>query len=92
MGKQWACLARSVDHTSRALEMGAGLIFHFSDLVAVKTALDQMQRQFAPLGFTFDDRRNGYVSQPTPSGNEPGRLPKAPMFIRGNIASKERYS
>lgn len=92
MGKHWACLARGVEQTQTALAMGAELIFHFSDLVAVKTALEQVQQQFAPLGFTFDDRRNGYAVKPVSDSANGVRQPKAPMFIRNSATNKERNS
>ena len=55
-GKHWACPGASPDETQRLLDMGARVIFHYADIVAVKTALERIQRDFAPLGFTFDNR------------------------------------
>jgi 4-hydroxy-2-oxoheptanedioate aldolase len=89
-GKHWAFLARNAELAERALNMGAGLIFHFSDLVAVKNALEQVQQRFAGLGFTFDDRRQ--LAAPERSNGAPARHIKAPMFIRGAAAAQEQYS
>lgn len=55
-GKQWGRPAGSVEQTQQFLEMGARLIFHHVDLLMVKNALEKIQADFAPLGFTFDNR------------------------------------
>jgi 4-hydroxy-2-oxoheptanedioate aldolase len=55
-GKHWACPASSPDHTRQLLEMGARLIFHRSDIRTMQVALEQIRRDFEPLGFTFDRR------------------------------------
>lgn len=57
-GKHWGCPAGSVERTQELLTMGARLIFHRSDIRTMQMALEQMQRAFAPLGFTFDNRLN----------------------------------
>jgi hypothetical protein len=36
--------------------MGARFIAQNADIVMIKTALEQMQRDLSPLGFTFDNR------------------------------------
>jgi hypothetical protein len=41
--------------------MGARLIFHNADIVMIKKALEQMQLQFAEVGFTFENQ----LSQPS---------------------------
>jgi 4-hydroxy-2-oxoheptanedioate aldolase len=55
-GKHWARPVASAEHARQALEMGARLLFHNADIVMVKKALDQMQMQFAELGFVFENR------------------------------------
>ncbi|HOB76051.1 MAG TPA: aldolase/citrate lyase family protein [Phycisphaerae bacterium] len=56
-GKHWGMPGFSVEHTKQLLEMGATFICHMADLLMVKQGLEQIQRQFAPLGFTF---HNGF--------------------------------
>jgi hypothetical protein len=36
--------------------MGCRLLFSNADIVMIKNGLQQMQAQFEPLGFTFDNR------------------------------------
>jgi 4-hydroxy-2-oxoheptanedioate aldolase len=55
-GKHWARPVASPEHAQQALEMGARLLFHNADIVMIKKALEQMQIQFAKLGFTFENR------------------------------------
>jgi 4-hydroxy-2-oxoheptanedioate aldolase len=56
-GKHWGCPAFSVDHTRQLVEMGARFIAHGADVLMIKAGLEQLRRDFAPLGFTFDDSR-----------------------------------
>ncbi|MCH2114815.1 MAG: aldolase/citrate lyase family protein [Pirellulales bacterium] len=55
-GKHWGCPSASVQQTEELLGMGARFIAHNADIVMIKNALEQMRSNFAPLGFTFDDR------------------------------------
>ncbi len=55
-GKKWGLPVGSVDAAKRMLDMGASMLFHNADIVAVKLAQEQMQRDFGPLGFTFENR------------------------------------
>ncbi len=57
-GKHWGCPAFSVEHTQTLLDMGARFIAHQADIVMIKNGLEQLRRDFTPLGFTFDDRLN----------------------------------
>jgi 4-hydroxy-2-oxoheptanedioate aldolase len=52
----WGTVAFSADHTRELLKLGARFVCHGADIVALKRALEQIQTQFAPLGFTFDNR------------------------------------
>ena len=54
-GKHWACTS-SPAKANQALEMGCRLLFSNADIVMIKNGLEQMQTQFEPLGFTFDNR------------------------------------
>ena len=55
-GKNWGCPAFSLEHAKTLLEMGARFITFSGDLLIMKRAFEQMQSDFAPLGFTFDNR------------------------------------
>jgi 4-hydroxy-2-oxoheptanedioate aldolase len=57
-GKAWGMPSWSVDLTRKLLAMGATFLAHGCDLVMVKTCMEETQRLFAPLGFTFDNRLN----------------------------------
>ena len=58
-GKHWGCPSGSVEQTRRLLDMGARVIFHHADIVAIKIIQEEIQRTFAPLGFTFENRLGG---------------------------------
>lgn len=53
-GKQWGCPAFSADHAKQLIDMGARFICHGADIVLLKAGLEQLRRDFTPLGFTFD--------------------------------------
>lgn len=55
-GKQWGCPAFTRPHAERLLELGARMIYHSADILILKQGLEQLQRDFLPLGFTFDNR------------------------------------
>jgi hypothetical protein len=38
------------------MDLGARFICHNADIVIVKRGLEQIQSQFAPLGFTFENQ------------------------------------
>ena len=57
-GKHWGCPAFSREHTEKLLELGARFICHHADILMIKAGLEQIRRDFAPLGFSFDDRRD----------------------------------
>jgi 4-hydroxy-2-oxoheptanedioate aldolase len=52
-GKHWACTVGSLEQARQALEMGSRLLFYGADIVMVKAGLEQIQKQFFPLGFRF---------------------------------------
>lgn len=54
-GKHWGCPAFSVEHTRRLLDMGARFVAHQADILFVKAGMEQVRRDFKPLGFTFDE-------------------------------------
>ena len=55
-GKRWGMPAFSIDHARELLSMGASFLAQGCDIVAVKEAFELIQKQFAPLGFTFENR------------------------------------
>jgi 4-hydroxy-2-oxoheptanedioate aldolase len=55
-GKHWGTPAFTVDHARQLMELGARLHFHMADIVLLRRGLQNIQQQFAPLGFTFDER------------------------------------
>ena len=55
-GKHWGRPMGSVDAAQQFLEMGARLVFHGCDLIILKQGLEDIQKNFTPLGFTFDNR------------------------------------
>jgi 4-hydroxy-2-oxoheptanedioate aldolase len=55
-GKHWGCPAFSRQHTEKLLAMGARFLAYSADIVILKDAFERIQKDFAPLGFTFDSR------------------------------------
>lgn len=55
-GIRWGTVTPNPAHTRKLLDMGARFICHHADILIVKCGLEQIQEQFAPLGFTFDNR------------------------------------
>jgi 4-hydroxy-2-oxoheptanedioate aldolase len=55
-GKHWGMPCWSLEHARQLLDMGARFIPFGADIIMVKTGLEDIQRRFRPLGFTFDSR------------------------------------
>lgn len=55
-GIHWGTVSPTPEHTSKLMDLGARFICHNADIVIVKRGLEQIQSQFAPLGFTFDNQ------------------------------------
>lgn len=55
-GKHWGMPCFGFDHAKQLIEMGARLIPYRGDIGFVLEGLKQIQAEFAPLGFTFDNR------------------------------------
>lgn len=53
-GKHWGMPIFSTEHAQEVLELGGRFLCHGCDLLMVKNGLEAMQRQFAPLGVTFE--------------------------------------
>jgi 4-hydroxy-2-oxoheptanedioate aldolase len=55
-GKWWGTVSGSPEHTQRLMDLGAKFICHGCDLIMVKQGMEHIQKSYAPLGFTFDNR------------------------------------
>jgi 4-hydroxy-2-oxoheptanedioate aldolase len=53
-GKHWGTLGGSVERTQMIMELGGRFICYGCDLIWVKQCLEETQRRFTPLGFTFE--------------------------------------
>jgi 4-hydroxy-2-oxoheptanedioate aldolase len=53
-GKHWGMPCWLPEQPRQLLDMGACFLCHGSDIIAVKNNLEEIQRRFAPFGFTFD--------------------------------------
>ena len=55
-GKHWGMPTFNTEHAQELMNQGARMLYHMADIIFVKNGLEQMQKQFSPLGFTFDNR------------------------------------
>lgn len=55
-GKHWGMPVGSVEQAKKLMDLGATFLCHGCDIVMVKAAQELIQKQFAPLGFTFENR------------------------------------
>jgi 4-hydroxy-2-oxoheptanedioate aldolase len=55
-GKWWGTVSGSPEHTQRLMDLGAKFICHGCDLIMVKQGMEHIQKNYAPLGFSFDNR------------------------------------
>lgn len=55
-GKHWGTPAFNVEHARILADLGATMFYHMADIVMVRNGLDTIQKQFAPLGFTFEPK------------------------------------
>ena len=53
-GKHWGSPAGSVEQIQQLLDMGARFICYQADILLLKTGLEQIRSDLAPLGFSFD--------------------------------------
>jgi 4-hydroxy-2-oxoheptanedioate aldolase len=56
-GKYWGMPAFNPTHARTLAELGAKLYFHMADIVLVRNGLKEIQNQFGPLGFTFEQNK-----------------------------------
>jgi 4-hydroxy-2-oxoheptanedioate aldolase len=66
-GKHWGRPTFSVEDAQKCIAMGARFLAHASDLTLVKNGLEQLQRNFAAAGFTFDNQLLPKVAQHSPA-------------------------
>lgn len=55
-GKHWGMPCFSLEHAKQLLDLGSRFFCHGADILMIKNALEDIQRRFGPLGFTFDRR------------------------------------
>jgi 4-hydroxy-2-oxoheptanedioate aldolase len=58
-GKHWGTPAANTEQCRRLMDLGARIHYHGADIVALRGALLNIQRQFGPLGFEFANRLTG---------------------------------
>jgi 4-hydroxy-2-oxoheptanedioate aldolase len=61
-GKRFGTVAFNPEMAKRLLDIGATFLCSGADLLFIKSGLERMREQFAPLGFVFDDDRLSGVS------------------------------
>jgi len=55
-GKHWGWPVASVRQAQELIDMGGRLVCYHADILMIKSGLEQIQQEMAPLGFTFDNR------------------------------------
>jgi 4-hydroxy-2-oxoheptanedioate aldolase len=55
-GKWWGTPAFSPEHCKRLMDLGCRFFCHSADIVILSAGIENIQKQFAPLGFTFSNR------------------------------------
>ncbi|MFO0888028.1 MAG: aldolase/citrate lyase family protein [Isosphaeraceae bacterium] len=55
-GKHWGMPCFSPEHGRKLLDLGARFLCHGADIIFIKKALEEIRRNFAPLGVTFDGK------------------------------------
>jgi 4-hydroxy-2-oxoheptanedioate aldolase len=55
-GKHWGTVTGSPEHSRMLMDKGAKLLFHGCDLIMVRNGMEAIQKNYAPLGFTFDNQ------------------------------------
>lgn len=61
-GINWGTVTFNPDHSRKLMAMGALFLCHNADILILKRGLEAMQAQYAPLGFTFDNRIPALIS------------------------------
>jgi len=55
-GKQWGSTCGTPQAAAEMIEMGARFLCYGADILMVKQGLEQIQREYASMGFTFDNQ------------------------------------
>ena len=55
-GKHWGCTSGTLEQAKELMDMGARWICYHGDIVMIKNTLEEIQRDFEPLGITFDNQ------------------------------------
>lgn len=55
-GIYWGTVSGTPEHSKMLMDKGAKFICHGADILILKRGLEQIQAQYGPLGFTFDNR------------------------------------
>ena len=55
-GKHWGTVTGSPEHSRMLMDKGAKLLFHGCDLIMVRNGMEAIQKNYAPLGFSFDNQ------------------------------------
>lgn len=62
-GIHWGTTSGTPEHSRKLMDMGARFICHGADILIMKRGLEQIQAQYAPLGFTFDNRLESMAAE-----------------------------
>jgi 4-hydroxy-2-oxoheptanedioate aldolase len=65
-GIHWGTVSRSTEHTKQLMNLGARFICNNADILMMKNALEEMQKNFTALGFTFENRIKTMLDQAPP--------------------------
>jgi len=55
-GKWWGTTSSGPEHTKKLLDLGAKFICHNADVLILRQGWEAVQREYAKLGFTFENR------------------------------------
>jgi len=58
-GIAWGTTCSGLEHAKRLIALGAGILCHGADIIMVKNGMEEIQRQFATIGFEFNNALNG---------------------------------
>jgi 4-hydroxy-2-oxoheptanedioate aldolase len=87
-GKHWGRpIISSTEEAEKYLAMGARFLAYSADIVLVKLGLEKIQRDFAAIGFEFNNQLPGQATQPPKSTH---RLPGPHLDLAGSLATNGR--
>jgi 4-hydroxy-2-oxoheptanedioate aldolase len=62
-GIHWGTVTPNPTHSRKLIDMGARILCHNADILIMKRGLEDIQKQYAPLGFTFDNRISAMIGE-----------------------------